>query len=99
MNDGNSSTLSFPPTVSCANRRRFFSNCNSESGDLGWRRKGLVSEKELLNVTSSLMPPGAEMPSLFHAYCLLLVSWNAFGLLAGILISTPGNTFLPKKHE
>lgn len=45
-----------------------------------------MGERELLNVTSSLMPPGAEMPSMFWAFTVTAagqmdVYWQVFSFL------------------
>lgn len=49
------------------------------------RGPGLVGKKELLNVNSSLMPPGAEMPSL-SGLLFAAGRTDVFGLLAGIFL-------------
>lgn len=50
------------------------SNCKKESGDLRRRRRG--PSGGLLNVTASSTPPGVEVPSLYWAYCSLVVMFT-----------------------
>lgn len=56
-------------------------------------------EKELLNVNSSVMPPGAEMPSLFQVCCWSDGSVVEGGVLAGILIFCFASWPCPLRQE
>lgn len=73
MNDGNSSTP-LPPIVSFLRIGKDLFLIVGNLGALGGRDGGLVGERDLLNVTT-LIPPGAALPSLFRTYCVLPVGW------------------------
>lgn len=73
MNDGNSSTP-LPPIASFLHIGKDLFLIVGNLGALGGRDGGLAGERELLNVTT-LIPPGAALPSLFRTYSVLPVGW------------------------